>query len=149
MAALSPIREVLACRRCINVVHMPDPRTDDGESLDWLWQHQLESLLYRRDYRLTNGAFYRLLGRSAAGNGRALPLKKKSVTDGLLSDAQFVQLRDVIHPGCRSITLVPIDALEVRHRRRCLTCPRHAPLPPSPRRLVLVSGGAGDVWPNA
>jgi hypothetical protein len=36
------------------------------------------------------------------------------VTEGLLSEVQFIQLRDVIHPGCRSLTLLPIDAVEVR-----------------------------------
>ena len=120
MAALPPIREFVFNLRRVNVVHMPDPRpaaAAGGESIDWLWQAQLENMLYKRhpSAKITNGAFYRLLGRSRAGNGRALPLSKKSVTDGLLSDAQFVQLRDVIHPGCRSITLVPIDAVEVSH----------------------------------
>ena len=112
---LLPIREITVENRQMHIVHMPDPRALDinGDGVDWLWQQELENLFYQRSIRITNGAFYRLLGRSTAGKERALPLKKKSVTDGLLSNEQFVQLRNVIHPGCRSITLVPIDAVEV------------------------------------
>ena len=106
------IANVLPRALTIKVVSLIDRRAPDSEPQEWLLQTDLEDLLYPSTTALgTSGAFYRLLGRSQAGNGMALPLRRNSVAAGLVTEAEFDALKALLHAGVRAFTLVPIPAV--------------------------------------
>jgi hypothetical protein len=90
-------------------VELPDRRTGD-ERKKWMFQSELEYYLYGN--HTTKGSMFRLLARSGA-DGRSLCLKRKSVDESIVTDAEFKFVRDLINPGARAFTLVPIDAVEM------------------------------------
>ena len=55
------------------------------------------------------GAFYRLLQRTPGAAGRALCLRKASVGQGLITDAEWDLLREPLESSVRVLTLVPVD----------------------------------------
>ena len=55
------------------------------------------------------GAFYRLLQRTPGAAGRALCLRKASVGQGLITDAEWEALREPFRSSLRVLTLVPVD----------------------------------------
>ena len=55
------------------------------------------------------GAFYRLLQRTPGAAGRALCLRKASVGQGLITDAEWDTLRKPLDSSVRVLTLVPVD----------------------------------------
>ena len=61
---------------------------------EFLAQYQLEDLLYRTHFN-TTGAVYRLLKRAGVSH-QALALRRTSVADGLLSDEEFDQLKELL-----------------------------------------------------
>ncbi|MDC0526000.1 hypothetical protein OAO87_03280, partial [bacterium] len=78
------------------------------------WLFQLEDLLYPSVVTMgTAGAFYRLLKRSAAGNGMALSLRNMCIAAGIVTEAEFAALKALLGPRVRVLTLVPIDAVEM------------------------------------
>lgn len=105
-------REISVLGRTLTVISFVDRRRpgahDQGE---FLAQYQLESLLYDQHLN-TTGAVYRLLRRAGVGH-RALALRRASVAQGLLSDAEFDQLKVLLDANwLRSFTLVPLDAVQ-------------------------------------
>ena len=79
---------------------------------EWLFQAELEDLLYPSVVTMgTAGAFYRLLKRSAAGNGMALSLRNMCIAAGIVTEAEFAALKALLGPRVRVFTLVPIDAV--------------------------------------
>ena len=50
-----------------------------SEEKEWVYQKQLETLLYSNGYAQSTGAVYRLLKRCPAGTSPSLPLKKASI----------------------------------------------------------------------
>ena len=78
---------------------------------EFLAQYQLEDLLYRTHFN-TTGAVYRLLKRAGVSH-QALALRRTSVADGLLSDEEFDQLKELLDSTrLRSFTLIPLDAVQ-------------------------------------
>ena len=75
-----------------------------------MFQTELETLLFDSEVIGTTGAFYRLLNRSGVG-ALALPLRRASVGEGLLSNEEFDALRGLLHSGVRRFTLVPVAAI--------------------------------------
>ena len=77
---------------------------------EFLFQTELETLLFDAEAIGTTGACYRLLHRAGVG-GLALPLRRASVREGLLSDEEYDALRGLLHTGVRALTLVPVTAI--------------------------------------
>ena len=78
---------------------------------EFLAQYQLEDLLYGTHFN-TTGAVYRLLKRAGVSH-QALALRRASVVEGLLSDEEFDQLKDLLDSTrLRSFTLIPLDAVQ-------------------------------------
>ena len=110
-----PISGVLSYTKRMKVATLADRRTaPPSEPQEWLFQTDLEDLLYPSVMdNGTNSAFYRLLGRSDAGNGMALPLRRSSVAAGLVTEAEFNALKARLHPQVRAFTLVPIPVVSM------------------------------------
>ena len=77
-----------------------------------MFQAELEQVLFVQEDIGQTGAFYRLLRRAGVG-ARAIALRRASVGQGLLSDAEFDALRSMLHSGFRVFTLVPMEAVQV------------------------------------
>ena len=107
-----PIPTTLLRRGKMNIVTLVDRRPSvPAAAQEWLFQTELEDLLYASAITHgTVGAFYRLLKRSAVG-GMTLPLRRTSVTSGLVTEGEFDALKDFLHSMVRVFTLVPIDAV--------------------------------------
>ena len=72
---------------------------------EWLFQVDLEDLLYPSVVTMgTAGAFYRLLKRSAAGNGMAMPLRHATIATGLVTEAEFNALKALLDARVRVFT---------------------------------------------
>ena len=96
-----------------HIFTLPDLRPTAGSSqpVKWLYQMIVESYLYHdgdAEARGT-GAFYRLLQRTPGAAGRALCLRKASVGQGLIADAEWDTLRKPLESSVRVLTLVPVD----------------------------------------
>ena len=96
-----------------HIFTLPDRRPTAGSSqpVKWLYQMIVESYLYHdgdAEARGT-GAFYRLLQRTPGAAGRALCLRKASVGQGLVTDAEWDLLRKPLESSVRVLTLVPVD----------------------------------------
>ena len=107
-----PKRVVNVCGTELSVVMFNDlrPTATNSQRQEWLFQTELEALLFDGDVIGRTGAFYRLLNRSGVGH-LALSLRRTSVGQGLLSDSEFDELRGLLHTGVRVFTLVPAAAL--------------------------------------
>ena len=105
--------EILLANKTIRVVTLPDrrPNASSSQSLKWLYQIDLDSVLYgsNNDKAKSTGAVYRLLKRTPEAAGRALCLRKTSTAGGLITEAEWESLREHLHTGVRSFTLVPVD----------------------------------------
>jgi len=105
--------EILVEDEIFHIVTLPDRRPTAGASqpVKWLYQMIVESYLYHNgdaEARGT-GAFYRLLQRTPGAAGRALCLRKASVGQGLITDAEWDLLREPLESSVRVLTLVPVD----------------------------------------
>ena len=95
-----------------HIFTLPDRRPTAGSShpVKWLYQMDVESFLYNHDDDSRGtGAFYRLLQRTPGAAGRALCLRKASVRQGLITDAEWDALREPFRSSLRVLTLVPVD----------------------------------------
>lgn len=110
-----PITGLLPYTKRMKVATLADRRkTLPSELQEWLFQTDLEDLLYPSVTSGTNSAFYRLLGRSEAGNGMTLPLRRSSVATGLVTEAEFNALKARMHSQVRVyFTLVPTSAVQM------------------------------------
>ena len=96
----------------IQIFTLPDRRPTSSSSLPikWMYQMDLECVLYRDDNESrSTGAAYRLLQRTPGAAGRALCLRKRSIHDGLINDAEWDLLREPLDKSVRMLTLVPVD----------------------------------------
>ena len=106
--------EILVEDEIFHIVTLPDRRTNTAgasQPVKWLYQMIVESYLYHNgdaEARGT-GAFYRLLQRTPGAAGRALCLRKASVGQGLITDAEWDLLREPLESSVRVLTLVPVD----------------------------------------
>jgi hypothetical protein len=105
--------EILVEDEIFHIFTLPDRRPTAGASqpVKWLYQMIVESYLYHNgdaEARGT-GAFYRLLQRTPGAAGRALCLRKASVGQGLITDAEWDLLREPLESSVRVLTLVPVD----------------------------------------
>ena len=106
--------EIALAKQTIRIFTLPDRRSFAGASqpLKWMYQIDLESVLYENNDETntkSTGAVYKLLQRTPGAKGRALCLRSKSVADGLVSQAEWEALREPLHAGVRSLTLIPVD----------------------------------------
>ena len=95
----------------LSVIKLRDRRqgASSADEIEWVPQKQLETVLYQNGYCASTGAVYRLLQRSGVGD-RALPLKKASIANDIITEDEYRFLYD--HLGdVRSFTLVPLDAV--------------------------------------
>ena len=96
-----------------HIFTLPDRRPTAGSSqpVKWLYQMMVESYLYHNGEAEAKGtgAFYRLLQRTPGAAGRALCLRKASVGQGLITDAEWDTLRKPLESSVRVLTLVPVD----------------------------------------
>ena len=97
----------------MQIVSLADRRySPETPPSEWMLQAELEKLLYGSAVETgATGAFYRLLGRSAAGNGAALTLRRNSVVANLVAHDEFDSLKLLLHRGVRVLTLVPLPAV--------------------------------------
>ena len=113
MAAVDLLVKTVHVHGClISVMRLRDRRAQGGsEEKEWVYQKQLETLLYSNGYAQSTGAVYRLLKRCPAGTPPSLPLKKASIAEGLVTASEWAwiyqHLQDV-----RSITLISLTTLE-------------------------------------
>ena len=95
-----------------HIFTLPDrrPTVVSSQSVKWLYQMDVESFLYNHDDESRRtGAFYRLLQRTPGAAGRALCLRKASVRQGLITDAEWAVLCEPFRSCLRVLTLVPVD----------------------------------------
>ena len=108
-----PSIEILVTNHSLTVVTLSDrrPIAASSQPLKWLFQVHLESVLFdnNNSNAKSTGAVYQLLKRTPGAAGRALCLRKTSVDSGLITEAEWESLREHLHTGVRSFTLIPVD----------------------------------------
>ena len=105
------VRQGVASGVNVAVISLLDRRLNThGEPTTWAFQRDVEAALYGNGFACQSGAVYRLLQRSGMGP-RALPLKKASIAEGLVTQPEFNWMRGHLGGGARSFTLIPLDAL--------------------------------------
>ena len=108
---LPPTRTITVRRLELTIITLPDRRGGTGgAAVDWMLQNELESFLY--DNHTTKGSFFRLLARSGA-DGQSMCLRRRAVDEGLVTEVEYIAMRNLIHPGVRAYTLVPLSAVEL------------------------------------
>ena len=104
----------------VPVVTLFDRRTPSWDNIEWLFQSDLERLLFSNQE--STGAFYRLLNRCQGYNTPALrgslSLRRASVARHLVTDDEWRDLVTLTHSGVRVITLVPLDTAVCAVRER-------------------------------
>ena len=104
------VRQGIALGVRVSVVTLVDRRQDTpGEPQNWVFQRDIESVLYGNGYCQKTGAVYRLLRRSGVGPS-SLPLKKACIQQGLVTEDEFNWLQEHL-VDVRSFTLIPLEAL--------------------------------------
>ena len=98
------VREGVALGVKMSVVSMVDGEVSD-EPVEWAFQRDIEAALYGNGFSSQSGAVYRLLQRSGVG-ARALPLKKASIADGVITQDEFDKIYQHLRGGVRSFTLI-------------------------------------------
>ena len=105
------MRTVTAAGIELIVVDLCDRRHGLGNPIrEWCFQSELENYLYSNWQ--TRGSFFQLLARAGA-DGQSICLRRKSVEEGLVTDSEFIAMRNAINPGARVFTLVPFAAIEL------------------------------------
>ena len=105
------VRSAVAMGVSLSVVKLEDRRATgtSGVIQEFCMQRQIEEALYGNGFSQQTGAVYRLLNRSGVGR-HTLPLKKASITAGLITQAEYVWLCS--HLGnVRSFSLIPLHAI--------------------------------------
>ena len=73
----------------MSVITLTDRRPGaPSQPIEWTFQKQVETALYNHGYASSTGSVYRLLQRSGVGH-HALPLKKASITAGLVTQQEW------------------------------------------------------------
>jgi hypothetical protein len=109
--AQPPTRTVTAAGIDLIVVELYDRRQGPANPLlEWLFQSELENYLYSNWQ--TRGSFFQLLSRAGA-DGQSICLRRKAVEEGLVTDSEFIAMRNAINPSARVFTLVPFAAIEL------------------------------------
>ena len=109
--AQPPTRTVTAAGIDLIVVELYDRRQALANPLlEWCFQSELELYLYSNWQ--TRGSFFKLLSRAGA-DGQSLCLRRKAVDEGLVTDAEFIAMRNAINPQARVFTLVPLAAIKL------------------------------------
>ena len=94
----------------LTVVQLHDRRQSLAAPIQqWCFQSELENYLYANWQ--TKGSFFKLLSRAGA-DGLSLCLRRKAVEEGLVTDAEFIAMRNVVGPAARAYTLVPAEAIK-------------------------------------
>ena len=105
--------EIMVEEEVFHIFTLPDrhPTAGSSQPVKWLYQMIVESYLYHDGDAEAKGtgAFYRLLQRTPGAAGRALCLRKASVGQGLITDAEWDTLRKPLESSVRVLTLVPVD----------------------------------------
>jgi len=105
------MRTVTAAGIELIVVELCDRRHGLGNPIrEWCFQSELENYLYSNWQ--TRGSFFKLLSRAGA-DGQSICLRRKAVEEGLVTDSEFIAMRNAINPGARVFTLVPFAAIEL------------------------------------
>ena len=108
--ATPPMHTVTAAGIELTVVQLHDRRQSLAAPIQqWCFQSELENYLYANWQ--TKGSFFKLLSRAGA-DGLSLCLRRKAVEEGLVTDAEFIAMRNVVSPAARAYTLVPAEAIE-------------------------------------
>jgi len=107
---MASVRSISVLSKELVVLTMVDRRAN-ADPIAWLYQLQLEDLLWRMasDGRST-GACYRLFSRAGLGQ-TPLVVRRSSVAASLVSDADFELLMKQMHTGARVVTLLPVTAV--------------------------------------
>ena len=128
----------------LNVVNLVDRRPSQvSNPQEWLFQKQVEDVLFPESFQLkTNGAFYRLLKRSAAPDNATLCLRHASVGEGLVSNEEFEALKGCLHTSVRVFTLVPMNAL-------AMAVEMYGPTDASVKLLAAMGLAHPASWPSA
>ena len=88
----------------LTVVSLPDRRQGGANAIqDWCFQSELENYLYANWQ--TKGSFFQLLARAGADRQSLCLRRRKAVGEGLVTDAEFIAMRDVVNPSARVFTL--------------------------------------------
>ena len=96
----------------IQIFTLPDrrPSASSSSPIKWMYQMDLECTLYNdNNATKSTGAAYRLLQRTPGAAGRALCLRKRSIVEGLINEAEWDLLREPLDKCVRMLTLVPVD----------------------------------------
>ena len=105
------MRTVTAAGIELIVVELCDRRHGLGNPIrEWCFQSELENYLYSNWQ--TRGSFFQLLSRAGA-DGQSICLRRKAVEEGLVTDSEFIAMRNAINPSARVFTLVPFAAIEL------------------------------------
>jgi hypothetical protein len=105
------MRTVTAAGIDLIVVELCDRRQGLGDPLlEWCFQSELENYLYSNWQ--TRGSFFKLLSRAGA-DGQSLCLRRKAVDEGLVTDAEFIGMRNAINRAARVFTVVPLAAIKL------------------------------------
>lgn len=94
----------------ISLVSLVDSREDSRVATQWLVQGELEWVLYNHEY--TTGAMYRLLKRTTEATGselQTLMLRSSSVSQGMITVADWVVVSEVVPKSARVLVLVPLE----------------------------------------
>ena len=109
--ATPPMRTITPTGVELTVVQLRDRRQGLGSPIqEWCFQSELENYLYANWQ--TKGSFFKLLSRAGA-DGLSFCLRRKAVEEGLVTDAEFVAMRDAINPAARVFALVPSEAIRL------------------------------------
>ena len=107
--------EIAVANETIQMFTLFDRRPAAGSSqpTKWIYQMDLEIILYNNngddDTSRSTGAAYRLLQRTPGAAGQALCLRRGSIGQGLITNAEWDLLRDPLHASVRMLTLVPVE----------------------------------------
>ena len=138
--ALPTSRTITVNGVALTVITFIDRRAPNAQEGEFLPQFQLERLLFGNGPTGTTGAFYRLLQRAGVGD-RSVAFRRASVADGLLSAAEFDNLKVLLdNDRLRVFTLVPLDAVQ-----SAITT--IGPIPEAASLLTALEMPRPDGWP--
>ena len=93
----------------LTIVRLPDRRHRlNGAVKEWAFQSELECCLYANAH--TKGSFFKLLAKAGA-DGQSICLRRRAVEDGVVTEGEFVALRNAVNVRARAFTIVPLSAV--------------------------------------
>ena len=140
--SLPTSRTITAHGTPLTVICFIDRRSPNAQEGEFLPQFQLERLLFGNGPASTTGAVYRLLQRAGVG-GQSIALRRASVAEGLLSAAEFDNLKVLLDDDrLRVFTLVPLNAVQA-------AISTLGPTPEAVSLLAALEMPRPDGWPAA